>query len=182
MKKTSRCCPVCEEPFGPLTYTRTVKVWKNLASDERMSVFVATCAHCGSEYEQGSRTTKAKAIPLPTGGPAILGVILGTLLLSLIDGILSLELTSAAFVEVNPVLGFYQQIGAVPFILVKYGLTFAPLLMLFLFQDRFFFGGRIRGRQLLMAVPLPYMGAVAYSLLLLDDPAGFLNLAIGILA
>ncbi|HUV13574.1 MAG TPA: DUF5658 family protein, partial [Acidobacteriota bacterium] len=169
MKKKSRSCPVCGESFGPLTYTRTVTLWKDLASDERMSVLVATCAGCGSEYEQGAKTTKAMALPLPTGNPAILGVILGTLLLSLINGILSLELTGTAGLELNPVLGFYQQIGAVPFILVKYGLTFAPLLMLFLFQDRFFFNGRIQGRQLLMAVPVPYMGVVAYSLLLLDN-------------
>jgi len=159
-----------------------VTVWKDVASDERIRVLVATCALCGSEYEQGSKTTKAVAIPLPSGSPAILGVILGTLLLSLINGILSLELASAAGVEVNPVLSFYQQVGVVPFILVKYGLTFAPLLLLFLFQDRFFFNGRIKGRQLLMAVPLPYMGVVAYSLLLLDNPAGFFNLAVGMLA
>lgn len=181
MSKRCRRCPVCGEPFGPLTYTRTVTVWKNLAADERMSVLVATCAACGSEYEQASKTTKAKAMPLPTGNPLILAAILGTLLLSLINGIVSLELASGPGVEVNPVMGFYQQVGVVPFILVKYGLTFAPLLMLFLFQDKFFFNGRIQGRQLLMAVPVPYLGVAAYSLLLLDDPASFFNLALGLM-
>jgi hypothetical protein len=183
MSKESRRCPACGEPYGALTYTRTVSIWKNLASDERMCVLVATCPNCGAEYEQAaSKTTKARALPLPTGGPAILAAILGTLLLSLINGIISLELTSAAGNEVNPVLGFYQQIGAGPFILVKYGLTFAPLLVLFLFQDRFFFNGKLQGRRLLMAVPVPYMGAVAYSISLLDEPASFFNLALGILA
>lgn len=180
MTKKRRSCPVCGEPFGPLTFTRTVTVWKNLAADERIRVLVANCAVCGSEYERGAAPTKAVSLPLPTGGPAILGIILGTLLLSLVNGILSLELAGLAGVEANPVLGFYQQFGPVPFILVKYGLTFAPLLLLFLFQDRFFFG-RIQGRQLLSAVPVPYLGAVAYSLVQLEDPVRFFNLAVGML-
>lgn len=185
MDKKRRHCPVCGETSENVTSTRPVSIWRNLASDERMCVLVATCPSCGSDYEQAaSKTTRARALalPLPTGGPAILGAILGTLLLSLINGMLSLRLASAAGVEVNPVMSFYQGFGAAPFILVKYGLTFAPLFILFLFQDRFFFNERVQGRRLLMAAPLPYLGAVAYALLLLEEPASFFNLALRLLA
>jgi hypothetical protein len=117
---------------------------------------------------------------LPTGDPLLLIVILGTLLLSWINGVVSIEIGATLSGEANPIMGSWQRIGDGPFIFVKLLLTFVPLLFFFLFQNRRFFGGRISGKALLMVVPIPYLAVVAYGLLLVDNPARLLGLGLSL--
>ena len=67
--------------------------------------------------------------------PSLLVSILIVLCLSLVDATLTLILLERGAVELNPIMHFYITLGPVPFILVKYGLTALPLLIMVLLSS-----------------------------------------------
>ncbi len=83
-------------------------------------------------------------------GPASLALFLLSLLFSVADAFITLELIEAGGRELNPVMLFFLQWGIAPFLTVKFGLTISGLLFLLLHKEYHLFGWRIRGKHVMV--------------------------------
>ncbi len=70
-------------------------------------------------------------------GSSTFAVIMIILLLSLLDALLTLILLDRGAVEVNPIMAFYIEQGPTVFLMAKYLLTAAALILFLLFRDAF---------------------------------------------
>jgi hypothetical protein len=94
------------------------------------------------------------------------GVFLASLGLCLADAFMTLHLLSRGAQELNPVMDFFLRIGPIHFLLAKYLVTGASLMWLLIHKDYPLLKGRIKGKNLLLAVPLLYAVLVVYELFL----------------
>ena len=70
-------------------------------------------------------------------GSSTFAIIMIILLLSLLDALLTLILLDRGAVEINPIMAFYIEQGPTVFLLAKYLLTAAALVLFLLFRDAF---------------------------------------------
>ncbi len=89
--------------------------------------------------------------------PRLLVVVSAVLLLSVLDAFLTLRLVALGGREINPIMDFFLQAGAVPFLAVKYALTVGGLVMLLVHKNFYVVVGRFRVKYLL---PLLFAGYV----------------------
>lgn len=92
----------------------------------------------------------------------------GLLMLTLIDGILTLELLDTNSEEINPLMRELLDRGPLWFLLGKYLLTAFGLPLLIVYQEYRLFGTRFRVRFLLPIFLTLYVSLVAYQLYLLE--------------
>jgi Domain of unknown function (DUF5658) len=99
-----------------------------------------------------------------------LAVVVGVLALSIIDGVLTIELLDINSEEVNPVMGFFLGLGGGhrPFLLGKYILTAIGLPFLVVFKNWPLFGTRFRAGFLLPVFLGLYIGLLVYQVHLLE--------------
>jgi hypothetical protein len=91
------------------------------------------------------------------GGPFILIVFCVSLFFSLAEAVLSVDLASAGVRSLSPVMNVYLELlGPSGFILLKYAITSMSLLYLVSRQDTYYFRGSVRGRSLLLFLPVLY--------------------------
>lgn len=156
-------CPFCKTVFWRPLPTRTVKVWRNLSKDDHFNVGMATCQKCGADFEVWSDGSFRSF----RGSSFLLIVALVTLLTSLLDGFLSLQLVQRGAQEINPLLANFLEESPLHFILGKYFLTCLGVLFLVLYNERRLFGNRIRVRHLLLAAQVLFAGIIIYEAALL---------------
>jgi len=96
-----------------------------------------------------------------------LAVVVGVLLLTLLDGVLTLELLDTNSEEINPIMRGLLDRGPLWFLLGKYALTAAGLPFLIAYQDYRLFATGFRVRFLLPIFLSLYVALVAYQLHLL---------------
>ncbi|WP_145952375.1 DUF5658 family protein [Paludisphaera borealis] len=107
-----------------------------------------------------------------------LALVVGVLGLTLLDGVLTIELLDTNSEEVNPLMRRLLEYGPLWFLLGKYVLTAVGLPFLVVFQDYRLFATGFRVRFLLPIFLSLYVVLVAYQLHLLDlghlraDPGG----------
>jgi hypothetical protein len=154
----SHRCPFCKTVFWRPLPTRTVKVWRNLAKDDYFNVGMATCQKCGADFEVWSEG----GIRNFRGSPFLLVLALVTLLASLLDGLLSLQLVERGAQEINPLLAGFLHESPLHFMLAKHFLTCLGIVFLVLYNERRLFGRQVRVRHLLLAAQLLFAGIIVY--------------------
>lgn len=95
-----------------------------------------------------------------------ISAVLTSLLLCLTDAFMTLHLLSRGAQELNPVMDYFINIGPIHFLAVKYAITGVALTWLLIHKDYPLFKGRIKGKNLLLPVPVLYALLVAYELFL----------------
>jgi hypothetical protein len=100
-----------------------------------------------------------------------LAVVVGVLVLTILDGVLTIELLDKSSEEVNPVMRFLLGLGGGhrPFLLGKYILTAIGLPFLVVFKNWPLFGTRFRAGFLLPLFLGLYLGLLVYQVHLLDQ-------------
>lgn len=154
----SHRCPICTTVFWRPLPVRTVKVWRNLAKDDFFNVGMTTCQKCGADFEVWSEG----GIRNFKGSPFLLSLALVTLLASLLDGFLSLQLIERGASEINPLLNNFLKQSPLHFILGKHFLTCLGVLFLVFYSERRLFGKRLRVRHLLLAAQVLFAGIIIY--------------------
>ena len=86
--------------------------------------------------------------------PFFLAVLLGTMILSLTDAFLTLKLVGENCRELNPVMGFFMQMGPYPFIILKWLFTAIGLTVLLVFKNYYLWGGKDQGANYSGGFPL----------------------------
>lgn len=88
-------------------------------------------------------------------------VIVGVILLSVADAILTLFLVSCGAREMNPVMAYFLNHGPLAFFWAKYLLTCIPLILLLMHKGVRLFGSGVKAKALILWIAVPY-GLVVY--------------------
>ena len=89
------------------------------------------------------------------------------LFFSLMDALLTLELINRGAIELNPIMAFYLGIDPRMFLLVKYGLTSAGVIILLLFNNFVMKPFRVRVGTLLYLVLAAFLGVFSWQVFLI---------------
>lgn len=95
------------------------------------------------------------------------GLIVLILFFSVMDALLTLELIHRGAVELNPIMAYYLEFDPRIFLLVKYGLTSAGVLILLLFNGFVLRTLRIRVATLLYLVLAAFLGVFSWQVYLI---------------
>lgn len=95
------------------------------------------------------------------------GVLVFTLILSVVDAFMTLRLVGRNIEELNPVMGFFLKLGPLEFIMAKWFLTALGLFTLLIFQNYYLWKGKVRTAALLAILPILYLGLITYEILLM---------------
>ena len=98
---------------------------------------------------------------------SLFAVIVIILFLSVIDAILTLLLIHHGAVEMNPVMAYYLGLGPYAFLLVKYALTSAGLVILVVFRGRFIGSAWVKADAFLYALLTAFLGVVSWEVYLI---------------
>jgi len=97
----------------------------------------------------------------------VFGLIIGIILLSLTDALLTLYLIRHGAAEVNPVMEHFLRYGPLPFLAAKYLLTTASIVLLLIYKNVYIFGTRIRAKYLFIVIFLIFASVVVWELFLI---------------
>jgi hypothetical protein len=99
--------------------------------------------------------------------PAYFRVIILILIFSVMDALLTLVLINHGAVELNPIMAFYLELGPYHFLLVKYALTSAGVIIILLYKGAFMYSLRIQADTLLYVVLAAFVGVVSWQVYLI---------------
>ena len=88
------------------------------------------------------------------------------LMLSVVDGFLTLHLLNMGAEEINPVMRYFLQLGAMPFFLAKYSMSAIALTCLLIHKNYYLLHTHIKTEAVFTAVSFLYGVLVAYELIL----------------
>lgn len=94
-------------------------------------------------------------------------VIVLILFFSVMDALLTLVLINHGAIELNPIMAFYIGVGPYTFLLVKYGLTSAGVIILLLIKNSFLQTFRVHVDALLYLVLAAFLGVVSWQVYLI---------------
>jgi len=97
----------------------------------------------------------------------VFGIIIGIILLSLTDALLTLYLIRHGAAEVNPIMEHFLRYGPLPFLAAKYLLTTASIVLLLIYKNVHIFGTRIRAKYLFIVIFLIFASVVVWELFLI---------------
>ena len=97
----------------------------------------------------------------------LFGAIILILLLSVLDGLLTLYLINHGATEINPIMNYYLNVGPYAFFSVKYALTAFAVLVLLFCQNIFLRRIRIYTRSIFYFIAAALMTVVAWELYLI---------------
>lgn len=103
-------------------------------------------------------------------GPRLFVLVLALLLLTILDGLLTLLLIDTHEDEANPVMAHLLERGSAWFVLGKYALTAAGAFCLVLWKNHRMFGSPVRVKHLIGAVVGLYVLLTAFQVWALVDP------------
>ena len=89
-----------------------------------------------------------KACISETHSPKTLALILLIVLLSITDAYLTLDLINQGAVELNPIMAYYLNHGALVFFGMKYLLTCASIIVVLIIKDLYLFRTKVQGKIL----------------------------------
>ncbi len=84
------------------------------------------------------------------------------------DALITLRLVAAGGEEINPVMHFFLQYGALPFLVAKYLLTGLGVFFMLIHKEYRFAGTRFSGKYALFVVLLLYLALIVYEIVLLQ--------------
>jgi hypothetical protein len=97
----------------------------------------------------------------------VFGIIIGIILLSLTDAMLTLYLIRNGAAEVNPIMKHFLRYGPLPFLAAKYLLTTASVVLLLIYKNVHIFGTRIRAKYLFVLIFMIFISVVLWELYLI---------------
>jgi hypothetical protein len=89
-----------------------------------------------------------RACMAETHSAKTLAVILLIILLSITDAYLTLDLIDRGAVELNPIMAYYLNHGALAFFGMKYLLTCASIIIILIIKDLYLFRTKVQGKVL----------------------------------
>ncbi len=104
-------------------------------------------------------------------GAGTFALVLLLLVLTIVDGALTLTLLGLGFEEANPAMRFLLRQGPVHFVLGKYALTAAGLPFLLIYRDFSLFGTRFRVGHLIPVFIALYIALLGYQVALIRADA-----------
>ncbi|MGO9021883.1 MAG: DUF5658 family protein [Syntrophobacteraceae bacterium] len=113
-------------------------------------------------YRRNQDARKFYFVDLYSPFSAILLIL--TLILSLTDAFLTLNLVGKDIEELNPVMDFFLKLGPVQFIMVKWFLTAFGLISLLVLKNYYLWQGRVRTVVVLAILPFLYLMLVSYEI------------------
>jgi len=103
--------------------------------------------------------------------PRTFAAVILLIVLSILDAIFTLELIGRGATELNPVMAFYLDWSPLSFVVIKYGLTCAAILLILFRQDHRIFQTRFRVKTLLLFFAVSYILTIQWQLyLILSKP------------
>jgi hypothetical protein len=100
-------------------------------------------------------------------GLYIFSIIIGIILLSLTDAMLTLYLIRNGAAEINPVMEHFLEYGTLPFLAAKYLLTTASIVLLLIYKNVHIFGTKIRAKYLFIIIFMIFISVVLWELYLI---------------
>ena len=97
----------------------------------------------------------------------IFTIIIGIILLSITDAMLTLYLIHHGAAEVNPIMNHFLKYGPLPFLAAKYLLTTASVVLLLIYKNVHIFGTKIRAKYLFIIILLIFIFVVLWELFLI---------------
>ena len=97
----------------------------------------------------------------------VFAIIIGIILLSLTDAMLTLYLIRNGAAEVNPVMEHFLKYGTLPFLAAKYLLTTASIVLLLIYKNVHIFGTKIRAKYLFIVIFLIFASVVVWEVYLI---------------
>ncbi|MBC8551506.1 MAG: hypothetical protein H8D23_17815 [Candidatus Brocadiales bacterium] len=97
----------------------------------------------------------------------IFSIIIGIILLSLTDALLTLYLIRNGAAEINPIMEHFLRYGPLPFLAAKYLLTTASIVLLLIYKNVHIFGTKIRAKYLFIIILLVFASVVLWELFLI---------------
>lgn len=97
----------------------------------------------------------------------IFSIIIGIILLSVTDAILTLYLIRHGAAEANPIMEHFLKYGPLPFLAAKYLLTTASVVLLLVYKNVHIFGTKIRAKYLFIIIFLIFASVVLWELFLI---------------
>ena len=97
----------------------------------------------------------------------VFGIIIGIILLSLTDALLTLHLIRNGAAEINPIMEHFLKYGPLPILAAKYLLTTASIVLLLIYKNVYIFGTKIRAKYLFIVIFLIFASVVLWELFLI---------------
>ncbi len=97
----------------------------------------------------------------------IFSIIIGIILLSITDAMLTLYLIHHGAAEINPIMKHFLKYGPLPFLAAKYLLTTASVVLLLIYKNVHIFGTKIRAKYLFIIILLIFIFVVLWELFLI---------------
>lgn len=97
----------------------------------------------------------------------IFSIIIGIILLSVTDAMLTLYLIRNGAAEINPIMEHFLKYGPLPFLAAKYLLTTASVVLLLIYKNVHIFGTKIRAKYLFILIFLIFISVVVWELYLI---------------
>lgn len=97
----------------------------------------------------------------------VFGIIIGIILLSLTDALLTLHLIRNGAAEINPIMEHFLKYGPLPFLAAKYLLTTASIVLLLIYKNVHIFGTKIRAKYLFIVIFLIFASVVVWEVYLI---------------
>ena len=121
----------------------------------------------GRREEIRREDARSKVFFFDRYNPILFAVITTILMLSILDGLLTLILIDNGSSELNPVMAYFLQYGLLPFIVAKYFLTSIGVVILLIFKNIFLSGAKIYTHSLFSAVIIAFLVVIAWELFLI---------------
>lgn len=112
-------------------------------------------------------TDKQRKIRLDAHSSELFAVILFTITLTIMDATFTLLLIGQGATEVNPLMAFYLELGPRQFIITKYMLTCASILLLLFLKNVYLFKTGFKARTLILLSPIPFYLVVQWQFVLM---------------
>ena len=113
------------------------------------------------------RIDQTKDNRIESYGTKTFAAIMLLILLSIVDGYLTLDLVNQGAVELNPVMAFYLARGPLTFFWVKYLLTCAAAILFLSIKNVPLFGTRVQGKVIFTFFLVAFAVVVQYEIFLL---------------
>lgn len=88
----------------------------------------------------------------------------GIVFFSLLDSFFTIHLMKNGFIEVNPLMRYFIELGDQIFLFVKYMFTVTGVLILFKYRDRFLFGSKFTAYHAAFILMFFYVALIAYEI------------------
>ena len=97
----------------------------------------------------------------------IFSIIMGIILLSVTDAMLTLYLIRHGAAEINPIMEHFLKYGPLPFLAAKYLLTTSSVVLLLIYKNVHIFGTNVRAKYLFIIILLIFASVVLWELFLI---------------